>query len=151
MNAVAFSSIASLEVLFTMSSCHNSSLIDSNQQNNITGFVFGYWYSSLHMAAQQTDLEMRTRRSLRNLSMFYSNDNFIVLLLCSDGYFLSLLCQFIGSTAKHKKQIIETELRNFSGKSMWQKEQHTNAFSAHNGFYIFHSWDEICAINYMKI
>jgi hypothetical protein len=58
-----------------------------------------------------------------NLSIFYSNDNFIVSLRFVALASIFFLCQLIGSPAKHKTQIISVE----RWMSVWQQQQQKKA------------------------
>lgn len=106
------------------------------------------------MAAQhQPSNERTSRRRARNLSMFYSNDNFIVLLLCADGVaVILLLSQFMVSVhqlntkSRLSQPNCEISARRACGKKRFSCTQLKVIV-----FRIFHSSDENCAINYTKI
>lgn len=92
-----------------------------------------YWYSSLHMAAQYS-----TSRDPLNLSIFYSNDNFIVSLLCScvrDFFILFFLLRYSSSVQQlnTEKRLSQKRNANFKhGASMWWRKGATFFSRAHN-------------------
>lgn len=121
--------------------------------------IFRYWYSSLHMAAQHQP----TSREPLNLSIFYSNDNFIVSLLCScvrDFFIFFLLILGHSSSVQQlntKKRLSQKRNANFKHGasehlSMWWRKEplFSRVQCTVIVFLILHGWEENCAINYIK-
>lgn len=115
--------------------------------------VLGYWYSSLHMAAQYQPPFRFVNVETRLIYRYFIQ--MTISLYCSlfRRWFV-LLRQFIGSPAKHKRQIIATESRNSSAACMWQSSEQNASFRTQRKvivFLIFHASKENRAINYIKI
>lgn len=78
------------------------------------------------LSSEQTSAQIQEwRRSELNLSIFYSNDSFIVLLLCSDVVFLLALDRFIGSIVRLERNCLLSipKRRLFSSEDSISVEQ----------------------------